>query len=79
MFYFQQIHNLLLSIYESQHQPQSIRSVAYMEMIQSNPSYAVVQAIVNNLIDERSVKVGRFVYSHLLDVAESERLSYRQV
>ena len=53
--------------------------ICYYKIMHSQPSYGVVQTIVHSMIAEKSEKVGAFVYSHLLDVANSERESYRKV
>lgn len=52
-----------------------LRVVAYLATIKTEPTYATLQTLVHSLQEEKSERVGRFVYSHLRDIMESSRLS----
>ena len=74
-FLLLQVHSILLPIYLNPNNEYSLRCVAYLGTMKTQPSYGTLQTIVHSLHEEQSQQVGEFVYSHLHDTADSSRLS----
>ena len=68
-----QIQTTLLPIYLDPTESTTLRMSVFSILMDTKPSYGILQMIIHGLKTERSVNVGSYVYSYLIDIVETPR------
>lgn len=69
----------MLPVFLNANEPADVRIVAFRYLMNTNPSYGILQVIVHHIRTEKCIDVGSYVYSYLASIAETTRDCVRVV